>query len=567
MPWLHKVPAMISALAFGYGVGMATPESTLHDVRAAVHAYRGARNAPHEWAGRGPTAPYPQSAYPEYAYGQREAGRAPTGAVNGLGYRESRELQRLRETAPANGQSCRLHPTHSEPPSYASTYPDNEDGIGEDPDDLDPAAQEALTRLQLPDFRVAVTRRALKYVRFLTRTDRGRGLFESWLKRSGRYQELVQQSLREWQLPEDLIWVAMIESGFDPKARSPAGAVGLWQFMQGTGEVYGLHVTRDVDARMNPIEATRAAAHHLRDLHQRFGSWDLALAAYNMGYEQLLDRIDRYGTTDFNELSRQQALPGETAAYVPKIVAAALVANNLERYGFEDAKLSAPIHHSELSVPGGTKLSVLARAAGVSTATIHRYNPHLRKEHVPHGRDFTVYVPAGSLSRARAALPAMLDERGGRDDVDVLEPDEMLGLGGAKGKRSRYDGWNDEENLLSLLPKPKRRSMRSVLKGQRDADEDPVAALAEDFLPSRTDREIVMYRVGPGDTLIGVAKQFAIDIDDLAYDNGLDPDTRLQEGALLKLSVKRDVVERWKRDAGKEAPREKKQRSAPKDKG
>ncbi|HZO15054.1 MAG TPA: transglycosylase SLT domain-containing protein, partial [Polyangiaceae bacterium] len=389
---------------------------------------------------------------------------------------------------------------------------------------------------------------ALKYVRFLTRTDRGRDLFESWLKRSGRYQELIQQALREWQLPEDLIWVAMIESGFDPKVRSPAGAVGLWQFMPGTGEVYGLHVTPHVDDRMNPFEATRAASHHLRDLQQRFGSWELSLAAYNMGYEQLLDVIDRYGTTDFNELARQQALPRETAAYVPKIVAAALVANNLERYGFDEVKIAAPIHHSELLVPGGTKLSVLARAAGVSTAAIRRFNPHLRKDYVPVGRDFTVYVPAGSLSRARAALPAMLEERVAMNDEDVLEPDELLA---PRGRKKRAAQWNEEENLLSLLPRPKRRSLRSVLKGGEDQD-DAVSNLAEDFLPQRSDRETVMYRVGPGDTLIGVAKQFAIDVDDLAADNGLEVDQRLQEGALLKLSVKREVLQRWKKSTGRD---------------
>ncbi len=464
---------------------------------------------------------------------------------------ESDQLARLRQRGQGGGHACRLHhPTSSEPPAYAST----DDGYQDDVDDLDSAAQEALSRLQLPDFKVPITRRALKYVRFLTRTNRGRGLFESWLKRSGRYQEMVQQTLREWHLPEDLIWVSMIESGFDPRAKSPAGAMGMWQFMRATGSVYDLEVSRYVDERRNPVKATTAAAHHLRDLHQRFGSWELAFAAYNMGYEQLLDRIDRYGTSDFSELARQRALPSETAAYVPKIVAAALVANNLDRYGFDDVKVYKPIHFSELLVPGGTKLETLAKAAGVSTATIRKYNPHFRKAYVPPDGDSVVLIPPESLSRARAALPAMIDQRMAFTDSDVLAPSDLLGLSGRKAKRLKYNEWSEDENLLRLLPKPKRRSLRSVLKRKPRAQADEaIRDLAEEFGPRRVDRETVMYRVGTGDTLIGVAKQFVIDIDDLAQDNSLDPDAKLREGALLKLSVKRGVLERWKRKSGRAA--------------
>lgn len=547
MPWIHKIPPMISALAFGYGVGMATPDSTIDDLGHAMQRTQDHRAAPPygpppgyawvnvgpQWAGYGPPP------------GNAQSSHGGELALNGA--HESSRLARLRERGDANaGAHCNLHhPTQSTLPGYASS----EELGDEDVDDLDGAAKEALSRLQLPDFEVPITRRALKYVRFLTRTNRGRDLFETWLKRSGRYQELIQQALREWHLPEDLIWVAMIESGFEPRAKSPAGAVGLWQFMRPTGEVYGLEVSTHMDDRMNPVKATRAAAHHLRDLHQRFGSWDLALAAYNMGYEQLLERIDRYGTTDFNELGRQRALPSETAAYVPKIIAAALVANNLERYGFEEVKVHRPIHHAELLVPGGTRVSTLARAAGVSSAAIRTLNPQLRVDFVPPSGDHVIYLPAESLSRARAALPAMLsDDRRASSDADVLAPEDLVGLSG--GKKRRHDDWSEDENLLGMLPKPKRRTLREM-RG-RDADDDPVAALAEEFEPKRADRETVMYRVGAGDTLIGIARQFAVDIDDLARENGLDSDDTLREGALLRLSVKRKVLERWKKGAADE---------------
>ena len=548
---------MISALALGYGVGMATPDSTISSMRAAVDAYHGEESSPngisdttarsHQWAGQGPTAMTPGAGAPVYYLvpGNAVAEAGMSSNRSSVGGMESPRLARIRTIASREGASCKLNRRNY---SEASKYDADAEGAFDDLDELDAAGKEALTRLQLPDFKVAVTRSALKYVRFLTRSDRGRDLFESWLKRSGRYQDMIQQELREWGLPEDLIWVAMIESGFDPRVKSPAGAVGLWQFMRGTGDVYSLRVNRFVDERKNPVKATKAAAHHLRDLYQRFGSWDLAMAAYNMGYEQLLDAIDSHGTTDFAELARRRAIPSETSSYVPKIVAAALVANNLERYGFEEVKLYKPIQIAEMSVPAGTKLSTIAKAAGITRGTLRRYNPHLLTSNVPPGYDdFVVMIPSDTLSRARAALPAMVDRRVALNDGEVLDP--MGVIGRLKGNdSSRYQRWNEGENLLRLLPKPGRRSLRSMLhrRPKSPGKDDGVAALAEEFGPRRNGRETVMYRVGAGDSLIKIARQFAVDVDDIARDNGLDVEDTLRQGALLRLLVKPNVLERWK---------------------
>lgn len=551
MDWLSKIPPMISALAFGYGLGMAAPEAALDHVRGAVDP-SGRRSpnlpsatarqvvaTPHAHAGWGPTAaagtPTPV----------RVASRSSASSPDGD---EAPQLSRLREL---DGPTCKPADRRR------AQLPDEDEGNDGEPrasddDDLDDAGREALSRLQLPDFRVAISRRALKYVRFLTRTNPGRDMFETWMKRSGRYQEVVVETLREKHLPEDLIWVAMIESGFDPRAKSPVGAVGLWQFMKATGSVYGLEVDKYQDQRRDPTRATRAAAQHLQDLHQRFGSWDLALAAYNMGYEQLLAAIDRAGTTDFNELSRRHAIPGETANYVPKIVAAALVADNLELYGFGDVDAYKPLHSSELSVPGGVSVDVVARAAGIGLTAFRNYNPHLIGKFVPPGQEQLVYIPADALSRARAALPAMLEQGPRVSDADVLAPSDLLGLGGADSKkRDRFDNWNQEESRLSFLPKPKRKSLRSVLRGRDDAPRADVSldGVAEEFAPRRSDRETVMYRVGQGDSLIAIAKQFAIDIDDLARDNRIDAEDTLREGTLLRLQVKRSILERRQRAA------------------
>jgi membrane-bound lytic murein transglycosylase D len=376
-------------------------------------------------------------------------------------------------------------------------------------------------------------------------------MFEAWLKRSGRYQEMIQAELRDRRLPEDLLWVSMIESGFDPRARSPAGAVGLWQFMPATGAVYGLQQGRHLDQRKNPRLATKAAAHHLRDLYMRFGAWDLALAAYNMGYEQLLDRIDQYGTADFNELARQRAIPSETASYVPKIAAVAIVANNLERFGFDRVEISRPVDSAEIAVPPGTPLKTLAKAAGVATSTIRTLNPDILGEKVPPGRgDYLVMIPADTFSRAIAALPAMLEtEPLVTDDASVLDPVNLLS--GRELDRRRIH--REDESLLSLLPRYKKRGTMRSPYDERDDDaaasgpaDDDVADDEPRRRPrrARTGRQTIMYRVGPGDTLIGVARQFATDIEDVARDNDLEPDAKLRVGALIKLRVRADMIDR-----------------------
>ena len=519
MSVLHKIPPLVSALAFGYGVGMSAPESTITSVNAAVVAYQA------------PTGPRPVIVAPQQAVpgSSRPAGE------------ESRELVLMRRAADdeRRGAACEIdRPLFSKSPRYES----RPDAMSDDSDDLDGPGVDALSRLQMPDLKVSISRRTLKYVRFFAKTDRGRGMFETWLKRSGKYQDLIQSELRRRRLPEDLIWVSMIESGFDPRVKSPAGAVGLWQFMPSTGKVYGLEQNKFMDQRKNPRLATQAAAHHLRDLYLRFQSWDLALAAYNMGYEQLLDAIDRYGTTDFNELARQEAIPSETASYVPKIAAAAIVANNLERFGFDRVEITQPIDTAELAVPPATPLKLLAKSCGVPTSVIKNLNPDVLGDKLPPGRgDYLVQIPSDSLSRARASLPSLLDNEPVETDANVLDPVDLLGGRDFKPRRADEDG-----SLLSLLPHPKRRTMRDQLEAL-SSDDDSDRDRDDDDLTShkgRKGREVLMYRVGPGDSLVSVAKQFALDVEDVARDNKIDASDSLKAGQLLKLRVRKDALEK-----------------------
>ncbi|HTJ83617.1 MAG TPA: transglycosylase SLT domain-containing protein [Polyangiaceae bacterium] len=547
MSFVEKIPPLISALAFGYGVGMAAPDIAVDKVQGAVAGYQAAGQAKIKDAA---PAPALSVALEKKLPGDESPLLAELRATRGM--------SRYGEGGRDYGGDARFDRGIARFDQSAQKFYDQD--LAAEADDFEATESAAISRLQLPDLGLGVSRQTLKYVRFFTKTDRGRGMFETWLKRSGRYQELVQEELRGRNLPEDLIWVAMIESGFDPTAKSPVGAVGLWQFMPTTGAVYGLRQNKFVDQRRNPRLATQAAAHHLRDLYLRFGQWDLALAAYNMGYEQLLDRMDRVGTTDFNELVRAGALPEETAKYVPKIVAAAIVANNLERFGFDDVEIARPNDVGEIAVPPRTPLEVVAKAAGVSTSVIRKLNPDLLSKELPPGRgDFLVNVPADTVSRSIAAMPAMLQREQGLDrgGDDVLDPVDMMSPEGYRPRVADSDGASDDASLLSLLPKPKkkRRSLRSPVDD--DSTDDRVDDLAsmdrrlkDERDEARSNRETLVYKVGSGDTLAGVAREFAADVEDVARDNGLKVDAKIKEGAILKVKVRKDVLDLGLRKSG-----------------
>ncbi|AUX32706.1 MULTISPECIES: transglycosylase SLT domain-containing protein [Sorangium] len=308
-------------------------------------------------------------------------------------------------------------------------------------EDLEDPDGATLSTLAMPDLDVPLTRRTMRFVRFFAQSEEGRAVFQRRFRRAGAYREIIERALREAGLPEDLLWVAAVESGFDPRAVSPAGAAGLWQFMPRTGEAYGLEQSEWIDARMSLTRATDAATAHLRDLYERFGRWDLALAAYNFGHEGVLRALAKVaaardpearGPIGLAELAQAGAVPKETADYVPQIVAFAIVAGNRARFGLDlpDVAPVAPLDLGEVAVPPGTRLRTIARAAGISTAALREHNPELLRDRVPPGRaDHLIALPADRVARAMALFPAYLDH-------EELDEDEGDGLAGALPPRS-----------------------------------------------------------------------------------------------------------------------------------
>ncbi|MCX8021176.1 MAG: transglycosylase SLT domain-containing protein [Syntrophorhabdaceae bacterium] len=214
-------------------------------------------------------------------------------------------------------------------------------------------------------------------------TTEKRKVFENWLKRSRYYVPKIRAILREKGLPEDLVYLAMIESGFNPRAYSPAKASGPWQFIYETGGRYGLKVNTWVDERRDPEKSTVAAAKYLNDLFNQFGCWYLAAAGYNAGENRIERAIIKHNTNDFWELIKYNTLPKETREYIPKLIAAAIIAKEPEKYGFGSIKYDQPIKFQEVAVPPATPLEAIAKAASIDMDSLRSINPELLKGITP----------------------------------------------------------------------------------------------------------------------------------------------------------------------------------------
>lgn len=228
--------------------------------------------------------------------------------------------------------------------------------------------------------------------------NRGKPSFSRWLSRSSRYIPMMKEILRHEGMPEDLVYVAMIESGFHLNARSWANAVGPWQFISDTGRRYSLRIDQWVDERKDPVKATTAAALYLKKLYDIFnGDWYLAAAGYNAGENKILRAIDMYNTSDFWELSRGSYLKRETKEYVPKLLAAAIIAKDPANYGFLDVAYLPPIEFETVKIPSRTDLDLVAKLTGASYETIRELNPDLRHWCTPPNYpDFELKIPRGT---------------------------------------------------------------------------------------------------------------------------------------------------------------------------
>lgn len=257
-----------------------------------------------------------------------------------------------------------------------------------------------------PKIPIEINERVRKWIHYFTTTDRAR--FERFLRRGSAYRETIETILKKHGVPKDIYYLGMVESGYSTRARSRARAVGPWQFMPGTGKLYGLKQNYYVDERQDIVRATEAAARYLRGLHTAFQSWYLAMAGYNAGEGRILGAVVRANSRDYWDLVEKKSLPSETRNYVPKVLAAIIIGRHPDKYGFKNIEEDAFPDYEGVEVPGGVSLSKIASKTGIQLSMLKKLNPHLRRGMTPaSSKTYTLWVPdgrAGVVADARSAL-------------------------------------------------------------------------------------------------------------------------------------------------------------------
>ena len=256
------------------------------------------------------------------------------------------------------------------------------------------------------DFPVVLNKQVEMYLHYFQNGFREQ--FAQWLQKSTMYLPMMEAALAEAGLPRDLVYLAMIESGYNPLACSRSKAVGLWQFMEGTGTQYNLDVSKHIDERRNPEKSTEAAVAFLADLYKEFGDWHLAVAAYNGGPGKIRIGLAKYGVNNFWDLASKDYLALETKRYVPKLIASLIIAKQPEKFGFTQLAYQKPSSYDTLTVPPGMGLEAVAMLTNSNLETIKQLNHELRLSKTPPNvPDYEVKIPVATASLAKKNMPRL----------------------------------------------------------------------------------------------------------------------------------------------------------------
>jgi membrane-bound lytic murein transglycosylase D len=337
---------------------------------------------------------------------------------------------------------------------------------------------------------------------------KGKGTLERALARSGRYRDMISATLKEVGVPQDLIYLAQAESGFQPLALSRAGARGMWQFMSSRASMYGLERSYWVDERQDPAKSTHAAAEHLKDLYNQFGDWYLAMAAYNSGPGTIQHAVERTGYADYWELYRRGVLPQETRNYVPIILAVTIMAKNPSQYGLEHVALDPAPQVDQVVIDYPVDLRLVAESVDASVNYLQELNPSLLRMTTPKGEPFTLRLPAATSQKYQTAIAAIPPDMRTLWRYYRVEPGDSL-ASVARKYHATPAAITQANNLPADYVEVGSKLIIPVTAGRSDVD-----GTAYSKHPTH-------YKVRKGDTLASVADDFDVPVEKLRKWNHL----------------------------------------------
>ena len=355
------------------------------------------------------------------------------------------------------------------------------------------------------DFPLVVNDYVAGFISYFSSSQAGHAHLLRSLERAGKYKEMIQRILREEGVPQDLIYLAVAESGFQPQAlNARTGAGGMWQFMPFRG-AYGLDRNGWVDERFDPEKSSRAYASYVKSLYNQFGDWYLALAAYNWGPGNVQRAVMKTGYADFWELYRRGNLPGETKNYVPGTIAAIIMAKNPEKYGLDKLVPMSPVISDTVTIDYTVDLHLVADVTNASLQEIVALNPSLLRMSTPHDAPFDLHIPPGTREAYSSRIKEIPEEKRSSWRFHVVRAGESLDV-----------------IASTLHGRPSEIADVNSIKPGESLDEGdelvvPVTSAASAH-PQR-------YTVRRGDTLITVADRFGVTVEDLRKWNRLSSNT------------------------------------------
>lgn len=379
------------------------------------------------------------------------------------------------------------------------------------------------------DFPIVINRQVEMYLDLFQ--GKLRPYFSQWLARSGRYLPLMKTELEAAGLPLDLVYLSMIESGFSQRAYSRAKAVGLWQFMAGTGRDYGLSVSRYIDERRDAEKSTRAAVSYLKHLYNEFGDWYLAVAAYNGGPGTMRNALKRSGSSDFWEIAEGKYLRLETKRYVPKLIAAIIIAKDPATYGFDDITYETPLAYETMTVGPGLSLQAAALLTDSEDTVIKQLNQELLSDKTPLDcEQYELKIPPGTRELAEDNLPRLHSIAATDYKTHIVRKNETL----AQITR-KYN-----INTTTLLKVNNLKSNKLTIGSRLRI---PYRTVAYRLLPEGMDPrraagdELQLHTVKRGDTISKISRQYQVPAELIVSWNGLPNAHQITAGQQLALYI------------------------------